>query len=68
MNLNVAPGARHGGQPEAGGVHPAQPAVGARALAAGGGRARGRGAARAAALARHCHGGRHTLIVTNVYL
>lgn len=28
-------GAGHGGQPEAGGVHPAQPAVGARARAAG---------------------------------
>lgn len=31
----MSAGAGHGGQPEAGRVHPAQPAVGARALAAG---------------------------------
>lgn len=43
------PGAGHGGQPEARRVHPAQPAVGARALA---GRGRGRGAGVAAAIAR----------------
>lgn len=43
----IVPGVGHGGQPEARGVHPAQPAVGARALAA-----RGRRGRLAAAIAR----------------